>query len=80
MQSTLMIKDLPLDKKLDGKKMSAVRGGSASNVNAFNTNVANGPFGTVNAPVTQVAIDARVSTPTYLNFGGIPMPYPLSLY
>ncbi len=29
MQSTLMIKDLPLDQELDGKTMSAVRGGHA---------------------------------------------------
>ncbi|MGZ3253430.1 MAG: hypothetical protein ACXU7D_03910 [Burkholderiaceae bacterium] len=33
MQSTLMIKDLALDKALDGKTMSAVRGGEGNQAN-----------------------------------------------
>lgn len=33
MESTLMIKDLALDKELDGKSMSAVRGGSSDQAN-----------------------------------------------
>ncbi|MNK82809.1 hypothetical protein D3C87_1025960 [compost metagenome] len=39
MQSTLMIKDLPLDKELDGKKMSAVRGGNGVYSNSVASNV-----------------------------------------
>lgn len=83
MQSTLMIKDLPLDKELDGKKMSAVRGGAifGSNVNAFNTNVADasgskggsGGLGIVVAPVIQNLTQVEVSTPTY--FPVMPHPY-----
>jgi hypothetical protein len=34
MQSTLIIKDLALDKALDGKTMSAVRGGNGNQANA----------------------------------------------
>ena len=34
MKSTLMIKDLALDKELDGKTMSSVRGGNSDQANA----------------------------------------------
>lgn len=34
MKSTLIIKDLALDKALDGKSMSAVRGGNGNQANA----------------------------------------------
>lgn len=80
MQSTLMIKDLPLDKELDGKKMSAVRGGSASNVgyilnagNFNNANVSGGGIGNmafVVAPVTQTQTQVAIDVPTIQNFGG----------
>ena len=57
---SLMIKDLALDKQLDGKAMSAVRGGGifGANVNAGNSNTATSGFGIGNvslvvAPVSQ---------------------------
>lgn len=75
MQSTLMIKDLPLDKELDGKKMSAVRGGSNFNIGNLNAAVIGGGgfanTAVVVAPVTQVDARSYVSTPTLQNFGGI---------
>ncbi|MFS8977824.1 hypothetical protein PO002_25520 [Cupriavidus necator] len=80
MQSTLMIKDLPLDKELDGKTMSAVRGGHAVSVVDGNyQNVIGG--GGFASPTTGVQVGATVNTidasshiklemPTLNNFGG----------
>ncbi|MCY0855014.1 hypothetical protein [Cupriavidus sp. D39] len=79
MQSTLMIKDLPLDKKLDGKTMSAVRGGSAFSVVGGNSqNVVGG--GGFASPTFGVQVGPTVNTidasshlslkiPTLQNFG-----------
>ena len=72
MTSTLMIKDLALDKQLDSKSMSAVRGGS--NVNMDNINAAfGGGFASpaiVVAPVTQVDARSTIDTTNLQNFGG----------
>ena len=73
MKSTLMIKDLPLDKELDGKTMSAVRGGSNFNVGNVNTAFAGGGIGNtavIVAPVTQVDARSFIDTTTLQNFGG----------
>jgi len=59
MKSTLMIKDLTLDKELDSKEMTAVRGGI--NVNARNLNLANG--GGFASPAVVVAPVAQVTPP-----------------
>ncbi len=73
MKSTLMIKDLALDKQLDSKSMSAVRGGS--NFNIGNVNAAlGGGFASpaiVVAPVTQVDARSTIDTTTLQNFGGV---------
>ena len=73
MKSTLTIKDLALDKQLDRKSMSAVRGGS--NYNVGNVNAAlGGGFASpaiVMAPVTQVDARSSVDTTTLQNFGGV---------
>ena len=73
MQSTLMIKDLALDKDLDGKKMSAVRGGSNFNIGNFNAALGGGfaSPAVVVAPVTQVDARSYISTPNIQNFGGL---------
>ena len=72
MKSILTIKDLALDKQLDSKSMSAVRGGS--NVNMDNINAAfGGGFASpaiVVAPVTQVDARSTIDTTTLQNFGG----------
>ena len=72
MKSTLMIKDLALDKQLDSKSMSAVRGGS--NFNMGNINAAfGGGFASpaiVVAPVTQVDARSTIDTTMLQNFGG----------
>jgi hypothetical protein len=79
MQSTLMIKDLALDKELDGKTMSAVRGGSAYSVVGGNTqNVFGG--GGFASPTLGLQVGPTVNTvdasshlnlkiPTLQNFG-----------
>lgn len=74
MKSTLMIKDLSLDKQLDSKAMSVVRGGSNFNNNSGNDNSAIGSYGYgignvgfVNAPVTQTIVDI----PTNVNIAGL---------
>ncbi|UIF85284.1 hypothetical protein [Cupriavidus sp. UYPR2.512] len=79
MQSTLMIKDLPLDKELDGKTMSAVRGGHAVSVVGGNAqNVIGG--GGFASPTIGVQVGPTVNTidasshfslkmPTMQNFG-----------
>ena len=72
MKSTLMIKDLSLDKQLDSKAMSAVRGGSNIINNSGNDNYAFGGYGIgnvafVNAPVTQTNVDI----PTNVNIAGL---------
>ena len=73
MQSTLMIKDLALDKQLDRKSMSAVRGGS--NFNLGNINAAfGGGFASpaiVVAPVTQADARSTIDTTNLQNFGGV---------
>ncbi|MDP3843228.1 MAG: hypothetical protein Q8Q81_11645 [Oxalobacteraceae bacterium] len=72
MKSTLMIKDLSLDKQLDRKSMSAVRGGSNFNIGNLNAAVGGG-FASpaiVVAPVTQVDARSHVDTTTLQNFGG----------
>jgi hypothetical protein len=48
MKSTLIIKDLALDKALDGKTMSAVRGGNSDQANATQQ----GNFAKLDAPVS----------------------------
>jgi hypothetical protein len=74
MKSTLMIKDLALDKQLDGKEMSAVRGGN--NTNSGNYNFASaggfslGGIGNVNTAVV-VAPVTQVDTPTITNIAGL---------
>ena len=73
MKSTLMIKDLALDKQLDRKSMSAVRGGSNYNIGNLNAAVGGG-FASpaiVVAPVTQVDARSHVDTTTLQNFGGV---------
>jgi hypothetical protein len=79
MQSTLMIKDLPLDKELDGKTMSAVRGGSAFSIVGGNAqNVVGG--GGFASPTLGLQVGPTVNTidasshlnlkiPTMQNFG-----------
>jgi hypothetical protein len=78
MQSTLMIKDLPLDKELDGKRMSAVRGGSA--FSAVGGNAQNGIGGGFASPTLGLQVGPVVNTidtsthlnlkiPTLQNFG-----------
>ncbi len=79
MQSTLMIKDLPLDQELDGKTMSAVRGGHAFSLVGGNLqNVIGG--GGFASPTIGVQIGPIVNTidasthlnlklPTLQNFG-----------
>jgi hypothetical protein len=79
MQSTLMIKDLPLDRKLDGRTMSAVRGGSAFSLVGGNAqNVFGG--GGFASPTIGIQIGPVVNTidasthlnlkiPTLQNFG-----------
>ncbi|AEI79816.1 hypothetical protein CNE_2c08450 [Cupriavidus necator N-1] len=79
MQSTLMIKDLPLDQELDGKTMSAVRGGHAVSVVGGNAqNVVGG--GGFASPTIGLQVGATVNTidasshlslkiPTLQNFG-----------
>ena len=81
MKSALMIKDLALDKELDGKAMSAVRGGSNFGLNANLGNV-NAAFGggfaspaVVVAPVTQTMTQVDLHIPTIQNFGGIQTVY-----
>ena len=73
MQSTLMIKDLALDKQLDRKSMSAVRGGSNYNVGNINAAFGGGfaSAAIVVAPVTQVDATSHVDTTTLQNFGGV---------
>ncbi|MCY1256407.1 hypothetical protein D9M68_99820 [compost metagenome] len=79
MQSTLMIKDLPLDQELDGKTMSAVRGGHAVSVVGGNAqNVVGG--GGFASPTIGLQVGPTVNTidasshlslkmPTMQNFG-----------
>ena len=79
MQSTLMIKDLPLDQELDGKTMSAVRGGSAYSLVGGNyQNVVGG--GGFASPTIGLQVGPTVNTidasthlslkmPTMQNFG-----------
>ena len=79
MQSTLMIKDLPLDQELDGKTMSAVRGGSAYSLVGGNyQNVVGG--GGFASPTIGLQVGPTVNTidasthlslkmPTLQNFG-----------
>ena len=79
MQSNLMIKDLPVTEELDGKAMSAVRGGSAYSIVGGNEQkVVGGGFASPTAGV-QVGpevntIDAsahlKLDVPTIQNFGG----------
>ena len=73
MKSTLTIKDLALDKQLDSKSMSTVRGGSNFNVGNVNAAVGGG-FASpaiVVAPVTQVDARSTTDTTTLQNFGGV---------
>ena len=73
MKSTLMIKDLALDKQLDSKSMSAVRGGSNFNIGNLNAALGGG-FASpaiVVAPVTQVDARSTIDTTTLQNFGGV---------
>jgi hypothetical protein len=58
MKSTLIIKDLALDKALDGKEMSAVRGGLGNQANATDQSNLLGLLAPVN-----VANGASVSGP-----------------
>ncbi|CAN7623293.1 hypothetical protein D9M68_99780 [compost metagenome] len=79
MQSTLMIKDLPFDQELDGKTMSAVRGGSAYSLVGGNyQNVVGG--GGFASPTIGLQVGPTVNTidasshlslkmPTMQNFG-----------
>ena len=63
MKSTLMIKDLALDKQLDRKSMSAVRGGNNfAAVGSFLQNTAQG--GGFASPSTNVGVFAPVVTQT----------------
>ena len=73
MKSTLIIKDLALDKQLDRKSMSAVRGGSNYNVGNINAAFGGGfaSAAIVVAPVTQVDATSHVDTTTLQNFGGV---------
>jgi len=67
MKSTLMIKDLALDKVLDRKSMSAVRGGFAvSRQGGLTQGVAQGNIVgfAVGSPNTNVAINAPSNTQT----------------
>jgi hypothetical protein len=63
MKSTLIIKDLALDKELGGKAMSAVRGGSAVNQSFapqtinFGGKVCESPVTIVGPITTQSAVD-----------------------
>jgi hypothetical protein len=63
MKSTLIIKDLALDKELGGKAMSAVRGGSAVNQSFapqtinFGGKVSQSPVTIVGPITTQTAVD-----------------------
>ena len=70
---SLMIKDLALDKQLDGKAMSAVRGGGifGANVNAFNSNTATSGFGIGNAAVVAAPVSQNLSqTELPINIAG----------
>jgi hypothetical protein len=67
MKSTLMIKDLALDKALDRDEMSAVRGGfNVSQQGGLLQNVAqgNGVGFALGSPNTNVGINAPVNTQT----------------
>ncbi|MGZ3240872.1 MAG: hypothetical protein ACXWJK_11070 [Burkholderiaceae bacterium] len=59
MKSTLTIKDLALDKQLDGKTMSAVRGGNSDQANATQQ----GNIAKMIAPVS-VGNDSKIYGPT----------------
>ena len=66
MKSTLMIKDLPLDQQLDGREMSAVRGGfNVSNIGSFNQAALQG--GGFASPNTQIGVFAPVVANTDVN-------------
>jgi hypothetical protein len=80
MESTLMIKDLPACEKLDGKDMSAIRGGSAfAGVGGNYGDVFGGggfaspTIGIQIGPIvttTDASQHINVSVPTIQNFGG----------
>jgi hypothetical protein len=67
MKSTLMIKDLALDKQLDGKAMSAVRGGNSDQANA----TMQGNLQNLIAPV-KVGNDSGIFGPTNIQVESSP--------
>ncbi|MFC3109291.1 hypothetical protein ACFQAT_12440 [Undibacterium arcticum] len=70
MKSTLMIKDLSLDKELDGREMSAVRGGfNATSIGSFNQAAIQG--GGFASPNTQVGVFTPVVTNTDVNVASL---------
>ena len=74
MKSTLMIKDLALDKALDNKEMSAVRGGfNVSNQGGLSQTVAqgNGIGFAVGSPNTNVGVNAPTNTQTEVDIASI---------
>ena len=66
MKSTLMIKDLSLDKQLDGREMSAVRGGTTQTASNYQDNFAvalGGAGPSIGSPTMAFAIGgAQVNT------------------
>jgi hypothetical protein len=74
MQSTLMIRDLPVSEPLDRKDMSAIRGGSALAGNVFGGGgFASPTIGIQIGPIvttTDASQHVNVSVPNIQNFGG----------
>ena len=72
MKSTLMIKDLSLDKQLDGREMSAVRGGTTQTATNYQDNIAvalGGAGPSIGSPTMAFAIggpqvNTQVSVPS----------------
>jgi hypothetical protein len=77
MKSTLMIKDLALDKQLDRKSMSAVRGGAGTNQDqtASNqqANFAAALGGNFGSPATAVVVGGpQINTQTQFSLSALP--------
>ena len=75
MKSTLTIKDLALDKQLDRKAMSAVRGGTNQSQDASNdqNNIAAAFGGNLGSPATAVVVGGpQINTQTQFSLSALP--------